>query len=291
MALPASYRPFPFLTLCHNSGKGGFHAPVVLDLDNVHTTELEETTMLTSADHTATVTAWSPSRSLTAVRPAQSALDACFAQAQLRHLKAKEPLFAEGDTKSNAYKVESGAVVVFKILNDGFRQIVNFAFPGDYVGLEQSFLHTCDAQAIGATRIRSLPSAVLSRRAKEDNAISAELFSVVSRELSDARSHFLTIGRLNATGRIATFLLDLAQRNERKSIDAVNIDLPLRRSDIADFLCLSVETVSRSLTELKNASIISLRGWRMIKLADREALENLAGGEAADSRILLRKAA
>jgi len=77
-------------------------------------------------------------------------------------------------------------------------------------------------------------------------------------------------------------LLALAERNERKSLDAINIQLPVRRSDIADFLCLSVETVSRSLTELKTARIISLRGWRQIKLANREALKSLADGETTD---------
>lgn len=240
--------------------------------------------MLTSAHHTASATNWTTNRGRTALRPAASALDDCFAQAQVRHLKAKEPLFAEGDTKSNVYRVESGAVLIYKILNDGFRQIVSFAFPGDYVGLEMSPLYTYDAQTIAPTRIRCVPSTSLWRQAREDAAVAGEIFETLSREISAARGHFLTIGRLSATGRIATFLLALAERNERKALDAVNIQLPVRRSDIADFLCLSVETVSRSLTELKTARIISLRGWRQIILADREALESLADGETIDVR-------
>ena len=238
--------------------------------------------MLTSAHHAESTNTWTSNSSRIAPRRLRCALDDCFAQAPARQLKAKEPLFAEGDTKLNVYKVESGAVLIYKILNDGFRQIVNFAFPGDYVGLEMSPYYTYDAQTIAPTRIRSVSSVALWRQAREDCAVANEIFETLSHEISAAHSHFLTIGRLSATGRIATFLLALAERNERKSLDAVNIQLPVRRSDIADFLCLSVETVSRSLTELKIANIISLRGWRQIKLVDRAALERLADGETVD---------
>jgi CRP-like cAMP-binding protein len=241
-----------------------------------------ETTMLTSAHHSQTASAWTSARNTAPRAASRSPLEDCFEHAPVRQLKAKEPLFAEGDAKSNVYKVESGAVLIYKILNDGFRQVVNFAFPGDYVGLEMSPFYTYDAQTIAPTRIRSVSSVSLWRRAREDGTVASEIFETLSREISDARGHFLTIGRLSATGRIATFLLALAARNERKSLDAVNIQLPVRRSDIADFLCLSVETVSRSLTELKLAKVISLRGWRQIALVDREALESLADGETMD---------
>ena len=241
--------------------------------------------MLTSAHHAEPASTWPPTHSRIAPRPLRCALDDCFAQAPVRQLKAKEPLFAEGDTKSNVYKVESGAVLIYKILNDGFRQIVNFAFPGDYVGLEMSPLYTYDAQTIAPTRIRSVSSIALWRQAREDAKVVDEIFEILSREISAARGHFLTIGRLSAKGRIATFLLALAERNERKSLDAVDIQLPVRRSDIADFLCLSVETVSRSLTELKIARVISLRGWRQVKIANHAALKSLADGETTDNCV------
>ena len=238
--------------------------------------------MLTSAHHAEAASTWASNRIRLTPPPVRCALDDCFAQAPARQLKANEPLFAEGDTKSNVYRVESGAVLIYKILNDGFRQIVNFAFPGDYVGLEMSPCYTYDAQTIAPTSIRSVSSTSLWRQAREDATVADEIFEILSREISAARGHFLTIGRLSATGRIATFLLALAERNKRKSLDPVDIQLPVRRSDIADFLCLSVETVSRSLTELKLANIISLRGWRQIKLVDRAALERLADGETVD---------
>ena len=223
--------------------------------------------------------------------PCGSRLDACFADAPVRQLKSNEPVFAEGDSKVNAYRVESGAILVYKILSDGMRQIVNFAFPGDFVGLESGDEHVYDAQTLATTRLRSLPISSLWRRAAVEPALAKEMLETLSRDVAGARDHLLTIGRLCATGRIATFLLTLARRNERKALDATNIFLPVRRSDIADFLCLSVETVSRSLTELKVSHVISLRGWRQIRIQDRRLLERLASGEVQLDDKPVRKAA
>jgi CRP/FNR family transcriptional regulator len=231
--------------------------------------------MLTTAHHAETV----PFRRSIAPIQCANKLDGCFAEAPARQLKANEPLFAEGDCKLNAYKIESGAVLVYKILNDGMRQIVSFAFAGDIIGLETGDEYAYDAQTLATTRIRSIPVVSLWRRAAGDPALTKELVEALSREITDARDHLLTIGRLCATGRIATFLLALARRNARRGLDAANLVLPVRRSDMADFLCLSVETVSRSLTELKVSHVISLRGWRQIRIQDRAMLERLAMGD------------
>lgn len=246
--------------------------------------------MLTTAHQAEIVTV--PFRRSPASAARASSLDLCFTDAPCRQLKANEPLFAEGDSKSNAYMIESGAVLVYKILNDGMRQIVSFAFPGDIIGLEAGERHTYDAQALAATRLRSVPAAVIWRRAGTDPSLAKELLESLSREVAEARDHLLTIGRLCATGRIATFLLALVRRNERKGLEPADVFLPVRRSDIADFLCLSVETVSRSLTDLKVSHVISLRGWRQIRIQDRAMLEKLAAGEIQiDGDKHFRKAA
>lgn len=244
--------------------------------------------MLTSAHHADPL----PFRRTLAPVHCASRLDACFADAPAHQLKANAPLFAEGDCKSNAYKIESGAVMIYKILSDGMRQIVSFAFPGDIIGLEVGDEYTYDAQALATTRIRLLPAASLWRRAAADPVLTKELVECLSRDIAEARDHLLTVGRMCATSRIATLLLALVRRNERRGLDATNIFLPVRRSDMADFLCLSVETVSRSLTELKISHVIRLRGWRQIEVQDRATLERLASGEAhATSNRPVRKAA
>jgi len=236
--------------------------------------------MLTTALLAERTATW-PVTTRHAPRPAGRSLNDCFAIAPVRQLKAKEPLFMEGDAKSDVYKIEIGAVVMYKILSDGQRQVLGFAFPGDFIGLESASVHACDAETIGVTRVRCIPTAMLRRRANEDSTVAAELYEILSKAFSQSQSHFLTIGRLGANGRIATLLLALAKRNEHNSLDPNTIQLPMRRSDMADFLCLTVETVSRSLTELKKAKTISLSGFRHVKLLDRDALEDLACGEVA----------
>jgi CRP/FNR family transcriptional regulator len=247
------------------------------DSDYAFTPPAKDPIMLTSAPHTETFGV-SYNRPGGTLMPS-TRLDSCFADAPCRQLRSHAPLFAEGDRKMNTYKIESGVVLVYKILTDGVRQIVRLAFPGDFIGIESEEAHGYEAQTLSATRIRSLPTSTLWRRAVEDPVLGRDILETLSREVADTRCHLLMIGRLSATSRVANFLLSLVQRNARRGLDAANILLPVRRSDIADFLCLSVETVSRSLTELKGARAISLRGWRNVRIHDTELLEALADGE------------
>lgn len=233
--------------------------------------------MLTSAPHADRAAL--PAYRAPSAAPTVNRLDICFAGAPCRQLKSNTPLFADGDRKAHAYRIESGMVLVYKILNDGERQIVTLAFPGDFIGLEAEDAHCYEAQTLSSTRIRSVPTSTLWRRASEDPALGRELYGVLSREVAEARTHMLMIGRLAATGRVAAFLQSLVQRNARRGLDTADILLPVRRSDMADFLCLSVETVSRSLTELKAAGAIRLRGWRQVRIVDAATLEALAEGE------------
>jgi CRP-like cAMP-binding protein len=209
-----------------------------------------------------------------------SALQNCFAIAPICTLRAKEMLFAEGADKSHVYKIETGAIVIYKVLSDGNRQVVDLALPGDIVGLEAGYSRAHDAQAMTPARLRALTLSILNKRAREDANLAADLYDMVARSLSRAHDHFLTIGWLSATARLATFLLAFSRRREEKGFDAVNLNLPIRRSDIADFLCMSVETVSRSLTELKSTGLIALEGWRRVTLLNRAALAKVAAGGA-----------
>ena len=222
----------------------------------------------------------------------RSPLASCFANAPARQFKADMLVFSEGDQKSSVYLLESGCIMLCKISGQGSRQIVGFAFPGHFIALEAGSEHTCDAKSLGTSRLRAIPSAQLWRRAIAEPALAKEIFSALSAAVISARQHLLTIGRLSAAGRIATFLTALCERKEQNGPDRGTILLPMRRSDIADYLCLSVETVSRTLTELKHAQIISLRGWRLVKLLNRCALKDLAAGAAEfDGASQLREAA
>jgi CRP/FNR family transcriptional regulator len=209
-------------------------------------------------------------------------LDDCIAQASLRRIEAKEFVFADGDPAKLVYRIETGAVSLFKILPDGRRQILGFAYPGDFIGLGCQGEHIMNAQAIKPTRVRSMPVSALYQLAVQDPRLSFKLYETVANDLAATRDLLMTTGHRSARERVAAFLLAFSQRNERNGQPADMIELPMTRADIADFLGLTIETVSRTLTKLKICGLIDLPQSACVHLRDIEALQALAEGE--DSR-------
>ena len=193
-----------------------------------------------------------------------------------KRLAAKEHLFLEGDAKTHVYKVEAGTVLIYKILPDGKRQIIDIAFPGDLIGLGLTGEHAFHAQAAGPTRVRCLSVSALHHLATEDAELALKLYEAVAQELDAARHHLLTIGYRDATGRLASFLLALARRHERGGRDATELVMPMRRADIGDFLGLTIETVSRTFTKFKTDRLIDLDQGGYVRIRDRAGLERIA---------------
>jgi len=188
-----------------------------------------------------------------------------------RSFAKDEQVYSEGDPIAHCYKVESGAVRVCKLLSDGRRQIIGFYLPGEFFGIEMGNEHGFDAEAVADTTV-----IVYKRRASEALATGGELadriMEAMMATLERAQSHMLLLGRKSALEKIAEFLLDMAERTG----DEEPIELPMCRADIADYLGLTIETVSRSLTQLERKSIISVpKGRRSITLQDRAALRGL----------------
>ena len=125
----------------------------------------------------------------------------------LKRVEAKEFVFAEGDAASHVYRVETGAVALFKVLADGRRQIVGFAYPGDLIGLGAEGEHVMNAQATKPTRLRCLPMSGLYRSVAQDPSLAFKLYQAIARELASARDHMLTTGQRSATERLVSFLL------------------------------------------------------------------------------------
>jgi CRP/FNR family transcriptional regulator len=205
-----------------------------------------------------------------------------LAGATLKRVEAKEFVFAEGDAASHVYRVETGAVALFKVLIDGRRQIVGFAYPGDLVGLGAEGEHMMNAQAIKPTRLRCLPISGLHRSVAQDPTLYFQLYQAVARELASARDLMLTTGQRTATERVVSFLLALSRRNARTGRDPAMLELPMTRSDIGDFLGLTIETVSRTFTKLRAMGLIELVHSSEVKLIDIDALKSLADGEDRD---------
>jgi CRP/FNR family transcriptional regulator len=202
-----------------------------------------------------------------------------WASAPCRSMAAKEHVFAEGDRRAHIYRVESGAISLYKVMPDGRRQILGFAYPGDLIGLGACEEYGFNAQATVPTRLRSLRWSAIQSLARSDAELSFKLYDAVSLELAAAHDQLLSTGQRSAMERIATFLLAMSRRNERNNRDALMLELPMSRADIGDFLGLTIETVSRTFTKLRQRGIIDLAHSARVRIIDVEELETLAEGE------------
>jgi CRP-like cAMP-binding protein len=179
-------------------------------------------------------------------------------------------IFGEGEPAEYVYKVIEGAVRTYKILNDGRRQIGGFYLPGDIFGLEIGKEHQFSAEAINAATVLVVRRSAIVSLAERDCEAARELWSFTGRELGRAQEHMLLLVK-SARQRVASFLLEMSKR--LAATDA--IELPMSRQDIADYLGLTIETVSRTMTQLVSAQAIALASSRRVVLRNAGALRRL----------------
>ena len=164
------------------------------------------------------------------------------------------------------------------MLPDGRRQITGFLWPGDFFGLafDQSYSYT--AEAVDGIELCRFPRAKIEALFREFPKLEHRLLSMAGNELIAAQDHMMVLGRKTAEERIATFLILLSRRSERAGQDGNPIDLPMNRADIADHLGLTVETVSRTFTQLRKNKLIDLPDPRHVTIMDRPRLEAVSAG-------------
>jgi CRP/FNR family transcriptional regulator, nitrogen fixation regulation protein len=179
-----------------------------------------------------------------------------------------EEIFGEGESADFVYMVVSGAVRGFCILNDGRRQITGFHLPGDVFGLETRGEHRSSAEAVVDSEIALVRRSVVDRAADADVAAARQLWALTAGDLDRLRDHMMLLGRKCAAERVGSFLLEMAERSPANG----GAQLPMSRSDIADYLGLTIETVSRTLSQLDRDRTISIQSARRIVLHDRAAL-------------------
>jgi CRP/FNR family transcriptional regulator len=170
-----------------------------------------------------------------------------------------------------------------KLLPDGRRQIIGFALPGDFLGLTATQRYFYSAESIAAStlcRFKHTDLAVLFRLFPQ---MQDRLLRMTSSELAAAQDQMLSLGRKEPVERVATFLASLARRLRRFGDPGPTVTLPMTRADIADYLGLTIETISRSFTKLKTARIIALPSPERVFIADPARLAALARGERAQS--------
>ncbi len=220
-----------------------------------------------------------PASALGTTKAEGSALDRRFRAAAVKSLQARDHLFFEGDKRSHTYLVEKGSVCLYKTLPDGRRQIFGFAYAGDFVSLDCIEVHSYSAQALGLTRLRCLPAQVLKDIGRSDPEVGLQLYAALSDQLMAARDLLSTVGQRSAAERLAGLLMALSRRNARGGGDALKIQLPMRRLDIADFLSLTIETVSRTFTKFRQDGLIDLAGSSVVIVRDPRTLQALAAGD------------
>jgi len=181
-----------------------------------------------------------------------------------------EEIYGEGDAAEYLYKVVSGSARTYKILSDGRRQIGAFYLPGDVFGLEIGDNHAFSAEAVGSAKILVIKRSALVALAGRDTEVARQLWTFTARELHRAQDHMLLLVK-SAQERVAAFLLEMAARTSGGNA----VELPMSRQDIGDYLGLTIETVSRTLTQLENAAAIELPSSRRIVLRNRSALDRL----------------
>jgi CRP/FNR family transcriptional regulator, anaerobic regulatory protein len=204
--------------------------------------------------------------------PQPSGLD--WSHAFSRRCHDRQILFYEGDQKVWVYRVESGAVCLYRVFADGRRHIFEFRFPNDVIGLGQSDKCPLTAQVLGTTRLKCLDFKRLHDAAAQDANVAMQLYSAISSELEAMGDHLVAICRQDSVGRIASFLLTLSLRNGSRSPNILN--LPMTRGEVADFLGMKTETVSRALTKLSQLEMIEVRGRSKINIKDIHRLDRLA---------------
>jgi CRP-like cAMP-binding protein len=180
-------------------------------------------------------------------------------------------IFAEGETAGYVYKVVSGVVRISKLLPDGRRQISSFHLPGDMFGFEIGDLHHCSAEAVVPTKVVAFKWQGL-LGAGASTSLVRELLTRTMIGLRHTQDHLLLLGRKNALERLAAFLLEMAGRSGSTEV----LDLAMPRHDIADYLGLTLETVSRMFAELKEMGQIKLESARRVHLLDMDKLRAMA---------------
>jgi CRP-like cAMP-binding protein len=181
-----------------------------------------------------------------------------------------EEIFGEGEPAEYVYKVASGAVRTCRFLSDGRRQIGAFYLPGDVFGLEIGKEHQFSAEAVGNAVVIVVRRSAVVSLAERDCEAARVLWGYTARELRRVQEHMLMLVK-NAQQRVACFLIEMSKR--LATTDA--LDLPMARQDIADYLGLTIETVSRTMSQLVSEAAISLPTSRHILLRNQNALRRL----------------
>ena len=190
-----------------------------------------------------------------------------------------QSLFHEADAATRVFTLTRGCLKLYKLLADGRRQVTGFIFPGDFLGISVNDEHAFTAESLEQSELCLFPRSRFDSFLSANGKLERELYRVAAHELAAAQEQIVLLGRKTAVERLASFFLLLAEKAERRTKAPVRfVDLPMSRSDIADYLGLTKETVSRVLSSLRSRRIVRLDALDRIEIVDRDHLAQVADG-------------
>jgi CRP/FNR family transcriptional regulator len=210
-----------------------------------------------------------------------SALDDIAAESQRFHLAPKSILFREGDPAGRAFSIIDGVVKLSRLLPDGKQQVVGFRFPGDVLGYGAGKTYPFDAETLTNGHFCRIERNRLDALLRLYPQMERRMLDLCLRELSNTQDQLVTVGRRSAEARVASFLLGLVEAYRQRGPLPAELPLPMTRSDIGDFLGLTLETVSRSFAAFKRQKLIAEPGQHRLRILDMDALLCLTEGESA----------
>lgn len=187
-----------------------------------------------------------------------------------------EQIYRQGDAAASVFNIVRGVVKSYRTLPDEHEHITAFLFPGDLIGLMEEGTYVNSARAVTPVTAYRIPAAALEMRLQKDAELEFHVISKVVHDLREAQRHAFLLSRHRAATKVALFLQMLENYQISRGENAEEIYLPMRRSDIADYVGMSIEAVSRSLSALESDGILALKNRRHIEILDRRGLEAIA---------------
>lgn len=199
---------------------------------------------------------------------------------------AGRTILQEQDPAEHVYKVVSGTLRAVRMLPDGRRYITSFLLPGDFFGFTENGRYSQTVEAVADAKLIRYSRRGFDSVLESDAHTGRHFFGLMCEELSAAQDRLLLLGRKSAVERMASFLLAMVDREPAsRSKDGTELHLSMSRADIADYLGLTVETVSRVFTQLKNRHIIDLPSVNHVVFVDRDRIEDIGAGETLEGDL------
>jgi CRP/FNR family transcriptional regulator len=211
-----------------------------------------------------------------------AALDEIAGEADRLALPARSVVFREGDAAGRVYSLISGIAKLTRLLPDGKQQVVGFRFPGDVIGYTTRRDYPFDAELLTNAQLCRLDRPKLDTLLARYPALERRLLDLCVQELGQTQEQLVTVGRRPAEARVAAFLISLLEARRRRGATERVLEMPMTRADIADFLGLTLETVSRSFTAFRKRGWVREPEHQRVELLDLAALSALAEGTNED---------